>query len=53
MKKQESNDPDTKSQNVMIEGDNLEVLKSLQQSYAGKVELLYIDPSLPTDLEKI
>ena len=32
------------TQNLMIEGDNLEVLKLLQKSYAGKVKLIYIDP---------
>ena len=32
------------TQNLMIEGDNLEVLKLLQKSYAGKVKLVYIDP---------
>ena len=32
------------TKNVMIEGDNLEVLKLLQKSYAGKVKLIYIDP---------
>jgi adenine-specific DNA-methyltransferase len=32
------------TQNLMIEGDNLEVLKLLQKSYAGKVKLMYIDP---------
>ena len=32
------------SRNLMIEGDNLEVLKLLQKSYAGKVKLIYIDP---------
>ncbi len=31
------------TQNLMIEGDNLEVLKLLQKSYAGKVKLVYID----------
>jgi adenine-specific DNA-methyltransferase len=30
--------------NLMIEGDNLEVLKLLQKSYAGQVKLIYIDP---------
>jgi adenine-specific DNA-methyltransferase len=38
----------TASQNVMIEGDNLEVLKLLQKSYAGKVKLIYIDPPYNT-----
>ena len=32
----------------MIEGDNLEVLKLLQKSYAGKVKLIYIDPPYNT-----
>lgn len=32
------------TQNLMIEGDNLEVLKLLQKSYAGKIKLIYIDP---------
>src|ERR1019366_7871576 len=31
------------TKNRMIEGDNLEVLKLLQKSYAGKVKLIYID----------
>ena len=39
----ESVDWDT-TRNLMIEGDNLEVLKLLQKSYAGKVKLIYIDP---------
>ena len=33
-----------KTQNLMIEGDNLEVLKLLQKSYSGRVKLIYIDP---------
>ena len=37
---EESVDWDT-TQNLMIEGDNLEVLKLLQKSYAGKVKLIY------------
>ena len=36
------------TQNLMIEGDNLEVLKLLQRSYAGKVTLIYIDPPYNT-----
>lgn len=40
---EDSIDWDT-TQNLMIEGDNLEVLKLLQKSYAGKVKLIYIDP---------
>jgi adenine-specific DNA-methyltransferase len=37
-----------KTQHLMIEGDNLEVLKLLQKSYAGKVKLIYIDPPYNT-----
>ncbi|KIE42477.1 site-specific DNA-methyltransferase [Geobacter anodireducens] len=36
------------TQHLMIEGDNLEVLKLLQKSYAGKVKLIYIDPPYNT-----
>lgn len=36
------------TQNLMIEGDNLEVLKLLQKSYAGEVKLIYIDPPYNT-----
>ena len=43
----ESSDWD-ETQNLMIEGDNLEVLKLLQKSYAGKVKLIYIDPPYNT-----
>ncbi|MGO4605222.1 site-specific DNA-methyltransferase [Variovorax sp. 2RAF20] len=43
----ESVDWDT-TNNLMIEGDNLEVLKLLQKSYAGKVKLIYIDPPYNT-----
>lgn len=44
---QESVDWDT-TQNLFIEGDNLEVLKLMQKSYAGKVKLIYIDPPYNT-----
>ena len=44
---EESVDWDT-TQNLMIEGDNLEVLKLLQKSYAGTVKLIYIDPPYNT-----
>ena len=44
---QDSVDWDT-TQNLMIEGDNLEVLKLLQKSYAGKVKAIYIDPPYNT-----
>ena len=36
------------TRNLMIEGDNLEVLKLLQKSYAGKVKIIYIDPPYNT-----
>ncbi|MBI5837659.1 MAG: site-specific DNA-methyltransferase [Candidatus Eisenbacteria bacterium] len=36
------------TRNLIIEGDNLEVLKLLQKSYAGKVKLIYIDPPYNT-----
>ncbi len=44
---EDSVDWDT-TQNLMIEGDNLEVLKLLHKSYAGKVKLIYIDPPYNT-----
>ena len=43
----ESVDWDT-TQNVIIEGDNLEVLKVLQKAYLGKVKMIYIDPPYNT-----
>ena len=36
------------TQNLYIEGDNLEVLKLLQKSYMGKVKMIYIDPPYNT-----
>lgn len=36
------------TQNLMIEGDNLESLKLLRRSYAGKIKLIYIDPPYNT-----
>jgi len=44
---EESLDWDT-TQNLYLEGDNLEVLKLLQRSYAGKVKMIYIDPPYNT-----
>ncbi len=44
---EDSVDWDT-TQNLMIEGDNLEVLKLMQKSYAGKIKLIYIDPPYNT-----
>ena len=37
-----------KTQNLYIEGDNLEVLKLLQRAYLGKVKMIYIDPPYNT-----
>jgi adenine-specific DNA-methyltransferase len=37
-----------KTENVYIEGDNLEVLKLLQESYLGKIKMIYIDPPYNT-----
>jgi len=45
--KEESKDWDT-TENLYIEGDNLEVLKLLQKSYHGKVKMIYIDPPYNT-----
>jgi adenine-specific DNA-methyltransferase len=36
------------TKNIFIEGDNLEALKNLQESYLGKVKLIYIDPPYNT-----
>ncbi len=36
------------TKNIVIEGDNLEVLKLLRKSYAGKIKLIYIDPPYNT-----
>lgn len=45
--KNESVDFD-KTENIFIEGENLEVLKVLQKSYFGKVKMIYIDPPYNT-----
>jgi len=45
--KEESKDWDT-TENLYIEGDNLEVLKLLQKSYHGKIKMIYIDPPYNT-----
>jgi adenine-specific DNA-methyltransferase len=45
--KEESVDWDS-TQNLYIEGDNLEVLKLLQKSYSNKVKMIYIDPPYNT-----
>ena len=43
---EESRDWDT-TENVYIEGDNLDVLKLLQESYLGKVKMIYIEIKFP------
>lgn len=45
--KDESKNWDT-TENLYIEGDNLEVLRLLQESYRGKVKMIYIDPPYNT-----
>jgi adenine-specific DNA-methyltransferase len=50
--KGESVDWDT-TENLFIEGDNLETLKLLQKSYYGKVKMIYIDPPYNTGKEFI
>ncbi len=50
--RQESVNFDT-TENLFIEGDNLEVLKLLQTSYYGKVKMIYIDPPYNTGKEFI
>ncbi len=50
--KEESVNFDT-SENIFIEGDNLEVLKLLQKSYYAKIKMIYIDPPYNTGNEFI
>lgn len=45
--REESVDFDT-TQNIFIEGENMEVLKVLQKSYFGKIKMIYIDPPYNT-----
>ena len=45
--KEESKNWDT-TENLYIEGDNLEVLKLLQETYLGKIKMIYIDPPYNT-----
>ncbi|PCE64982.1 site-specific DNA-methyltransferase [Sediminicola luteus] len=45
--REDSVDFDT-TENLYIEGDNLEVLKILQESYLGKIKMIYIDPPYNT-----
>lgn len=46
-RREESVDFDT-TENLYIEGDNLEVLKLLQETYLGKIKMIYIDPPYNT-----
>lgn len=41
------------AENVFIEGENLEVLKLLQESYAGRIKLIYIDPPYNTNTDRV
>lgn len=45
--KEKSKNWDT-TENLYIEGDNLEVLKQLQKTYYGKIKMIYIDPPYNT-----
>lgn len=46
-RKEKSKNWDT-TENLYIEGDNLEVLKQLQKTYYGKIKMIYIDPPYNT-----
>ena len=45
---EDSKNPET-TENLYIEGDNLEVMKLLRQNYYGAVKMIYIDPPYNTD----
>ena len=49
---EESKNWDT-TENLYIEGDNLEVLKILEKSYSGKIKMIYIDPPYNKDKDFI
>lgn len=49
---EESKNPET-TENLYIEGDNLEALKLLQNSYRGKIKMIYIDPPYNTGKDLI
>lgn len=49
---EESKNWDT-TENIYIEGDNLEVLKILEKSYSGKIKMIYIDPPYNKDKDFI
>ena len=50
--REESVDFDT-TENLYIEGDNLEVLKLLQETYLGKIKMIYIDPPYNTGKDSL
>ena len=50
--REESSEPDT-TENMYIEGDNLEALKLLKKEYAGKIRVIYIDPPYNTGSDMI
>ena len=49
-KPQDSLNPDT-TENIYIEGDNLEALKLLRRNYHGKIKMIYIDPPYNTGFD--
>jgi len=49
---EESKDPES-TENLYIEGDNLEVLKLLQNAYIGKIKMIYIDPPYNTGEDRL
>lgn len=51
-KPQDSFNPDT-TENLYIEGDNLEALKLLRRNYHGKIKMIYIDPPYNTKDDRI
>lgn len=50
--REESADFDT-TENLYIEGDNLDVLKLLQETYLGRIKVIYIDPPYNTGTDKL
>ena len=50
--KEESLNPD-KHENLIIEGDNLEVLKLLQANYKSQIKMIYLDPPYNRDSEDL
>ncbi len=44
---------DTATENMLIQGDNLDALKALLPYYAGQVKCIYIDPPYNKDVEQL